>query len=106
MNSGKIRRRQSRLRRTSMERIEWEVDGIPCQVDVQHHPAIRGARERGSGIQLEPDEPEFYSIITIRDRKGYDAPWLKRKVTQDDKVAERFIIELSQHLEYPIELEF
>jgi hypothetical protein len=60
------------------------IQGIPCQVEVTYYAASRGARERGTGLQLEPDEPAFWDIMGVYDRKGYQARWLARKMTDED----------------------
>lgn len=38
---------------------------VECMVDFDYSPPCRGARERSSGIQLEPDEPENVEINSI-----------------------------------------
>ena len=35
-----------------------------------HTPAVRGLRERGSGLQLEPDERENAEILSVNTEKG------------------------------------
>jgi len=35
-------------------------------VEFDYYPASRGAREHGTGLQLEPDEPESFEICTIK----------------------------------------
>jgi len=39
--------------------------GITATVYYEHLPAERGSREKGSGIQLEPDYPESVEIADI-----------------------------------------
>lgn len=55
------------------------IAGIPCQVSVTHfEPYDAGSwDEPPSGGEIEFD---------VYDRKGYRAPWLERKVTEDDEV--------------------
>ncbi len=40
--------------------------GEMVYVDFEYHGAIRGAREIGSGIRLEPDEPANVELIDVR----------------------------------------
>ncbi len=44
-------------------------DGHESEIEVDvayiHEPAIRGSRERGSGLQLEPDEPEGIEVLSV-----------------------------------------
>ncbi len=65
--------------------VETRIDGIPCQVRLAYVHAVHGAREKGSGIQLEPDEPEGFVIEAVLDRRGKPAPWLERKMTPQDE---------------------
>lgn len=49
-----------------MKRIEIEWDTtLTLEVESQWHKGSRGARERGSGIPLEPDEPAGYEMGRI-----------------------------------------
>ena len=49
---------------------------LQLEVDATWHRGSRGARERGSGVPLEPDEPAGYEIYAIyaawTDSKGKD----------------------------------
>ncbi len=65
--------------------VNARIDGIPCQVRLAYQPPIHGARERGTGFQLEPDEPEVFVIEAVLDRRGKPAPWLGRKMTPQDE---------------------
>jgi hypothetical protein len=40
-------------------------DWLEFEVEFDHYPASRGARERGSGVQLEPDEPATKEITEV-----------------------------------------
>lgn len=70
------------------------IRGIPCIVEATFHEAHRGAREHGSGIQLEPDEPAYWEIEQVFDRTGRPAPWLERKLDEADR--ERILDEIAQ----------
>ena len=61
--------------------------GIPCQVEIEIYPAERGARE--GGLQLEPDYDAGWDLYRVLDRKGYEAPWLEKKL-DDFKVNQKF----------------
>jgi len=39
--------------------------GVPIEVDYDYYPASKGARERGSGVQLEPDEPACVELTAL-----------------------------------------
>lgn len=61
------------------EFIGGVVCGIPCQIAFTWYPGCRGARERGTGLQLEPDESEGPEDIHLFNRKGWHIPWLEEK---------------------------
>ena len=42
-----------------------KVNGVEFDVDYIYHKPYRGARERGSGIQLEPDEPASVELDDV-----------------------------------------
>lgn len=42
-----------------------EYEWLTFQVGWDYYPASKGARERGSGVQLEPDEPESWEITEV-----------------------------------------
>lgn len=65
-------------------RMTTTVDGIPCEAEFFYTPPLRGLRERGTGVPLEPDEPASYEFRGLYDRRGYPAPWLERKLTPDE----------------------
>ena len=39
--------------------------GIQLSINYTYYPASRGAREHGTGLQLEPDEPESVDIDNV-----------------------------------------
>lgn len=41
------------------------IEGVELRVDGTWYAASRGAREAGSGVQLEPDEPETFEMSAI-----------------------------------------
>jgi len=41
------------------------AEDLYFEVEFDYYPASRGAREKGSGVQLEPDEPETWEITEI-----------------------------------------
>lgn len=40
--------------------------GVQLSVDYTYYPASRGAREKGSGVQLEPDEPASVDVDDVK----------------------------------------
>jgi hypothetical protein len=57
-----------RIQRTT-HMLTLDVDGTQREIEADvayiYNRACRGARERGSGIQLEPDEPASVEIQTV-----------------------------------------
>ena len=45
--------------------VDGEQSEHDAEVRYEYHEAERGSRERGSGIQLEPDYPESVEILKI-----------------------------------------
>lgn len=61
------------------------VSGIPCGIQVEHVHITRG------NFSPRAETPEEYHGIrdiefTVLDSKGYPAPWLQAKLTDDEKV--------------------
>lgn len=53
------------------------IDGYEFEatVDYTYYPPCRGARERGTGVPLEPDDPAVVEINSIKiDDIPYDLP--------------------------------
>lgn len=64
--------------------LKTTIRGIPCELAGLWHRAYPGAREHGTGLRLEPDEPAGWSEILVFDRKGYHATWLEDRMTDED----------------------
>ena len=45
--------------------IQVDYEDMTFDVNFDYYPACKGARENGSGVQLEPDEPETYDLCTV-----------------------------------------
>ena len=41
-------------------------EALAFEVEFDYYPESKGAREHGTGLQLEPDEPESWEICTIK----------------------------------------
>ena len=41
-------------------------EDLAFDVNFDYYPVSKGAREHGTGLQLEPDEPESWEICTIK----------------------------------------
>lgn len=67
-----------------MPKFQTNIQGIPCEVEFAYYPSCRGARERGTGVPLEPDMDASCELLEVYDRRGYLAPWLSRKLTHAD----------------------
>jgi hypothetical protein len=66
--------------------IHTNIQGIPCEVELEYHKAYRGARE--GCMQLEPDEPEGFDIVgvyKVDDKKQRHMQWLDNKMTDEDR---------------------
>lgn len=54
-----------------MVEIYWPVNpGLTLTCHLEHEPAERGSRERGTGLQLEQDHPEGLTLHSawVRDK--------------------------------------
>lgn len=69
-----------------MDTIESRISGIPCIIQITDFVKI--APWKGS-IHSCPSSDDYYGYIDcefkILDRKGYDAPWLERKMTHEEE---------------------
>ena len=68
-----------------MDYIESKVSGIPCLIHVN---SVSGKKPfSGSAFNCDSSDDYYgYSDVefTVLDRKGYKAPWLEKKLTQQD----------------------
>lgn len=63
--------------------FETRVAGIPCQCLVYQYQEEIPMRITGSGFgDADPPEPEIFEFRLL-DRRGYPAPWLEAKLTDD-----------------------
>jgi hypothetical protein len=44
---------------------EVTVEGVVLRADGAYYPASKGERERGSGVQLSPDEPATFEVTAV-----------------------------------------
>ncbi len=68
---------------TTATTIESHIQGIPCQIEVTHFHKKKASYSHNAPSDLDYlgyTEIEFQ----VRDRKGYEAPWLTRKMTPED----------------------
>jgi hypothetical protein len=64
--------------------IEARIAGIPCLIELTHYAARVPARLGGAPENCHPEEPEEIEF-TVCDRRGRPAPWLERKMDNDDR---------------------
>lgn len=68
--------------------LEATIQGIPCLIEVTEYSVT--PPWKGSVAEC-PSEMDFYGYdeieYTVRDRRGYLAPWLERKITDEDNEA-------------------
>ena len=63
--------------------FDSRVAGIPCQIQVDYYQGGYAARTWGDPSDCYPGEDEEFEF-TVLDRRGRPAPWLERKLTDDD----------------------
>lgn len=69
------------------------ISGIPCLIEVDSCTVVKGSFRRDAASDW--DYTGYTDIeFTVRDRKGYRAAWLERKLTDADTYAiEQLILE-------------
>lgn len=77
--------------------LNARIQGIPCLIEVTFFLSV--PPWRGSAHTC-PSSDDYYGYTDIEfdvyDRKGYKAPWLERKMTEEDvNCIERLIIKQS-----------
>jgi hypothetical protein len=62
--------------------IEYRIAGIPCLIDVVSFSHVQGSYSYNAASDMDY---YGYSDIeyTVHDRKGYLAPWLAKKITDE-----------------------
>jgi hypothetical protein len=62
--------------------IETKVNGIPCQVRVDHFKHVKGDDRADNPFDFDG----YYDIeFTVMDMSGNEAWWLERKMTDADR---------------------
>jgi len=63
--------------------IESKIAGIPCLIQVDRCDVVKGSFRYDA-----PSDWDYHGYteveFTVLDRGGYPAPWLERKMTDDD----------------------
>jgi len=75
--------------------IDTRIAGIPCIVEVTYYEPVIPGRRWGRIDDWEPDTGGDLDYV-ICDRRGREAPWLARKLTDSD--ADKLEIEILQHI--------
>ena len=68
---------------TYITKIETKISGIPCIVGVTRFLCVRGSFSYSAASDMDYSgytESEF----EVCDRRGRPAPWLERKLTEED----------------------
>lgn len=68
----------------SASMIQTRIQGIPCQIEVTRCEVVRGSYSFNAASDWDYhgySEVEF----DVYDRTGYPAPWLERKMTDEDR---------------------
>ena len=62
--------------------FEHRIAGIPCLIEVD---SVFVQRPLGPSADSDQDCYGYSEVeFTVRDRKGYVAPWLRRKMTMEE----------------------
>jgi len=67
-------------------------EGVHFTVEYEYEPAERGARERGTGLQLEPDYDEQFYLVSVKvgddaqDILEYLDPHFRERLTDEVKL--------------------
>ena len=66
--------------------IESQISGIPCMIRIDDFISVKPWKGPASSC---PSDLDYYGYTeinwTVLDRKGYEAEWLRKKLTQDDE---------------------
>ena len=66
-----------------LTKINSTIKGIPCIINVTYYHHCKGSQSYNA-----PSDLDYYGFTEIEfdvlDRKGYKAPWLERKLTEDE----------------------
>ena len=68
-----------------MLKFNHRISNIPCQIEVLYYEPPCSGR-RGHPDNWEPDTPEYIEYDVL-DRSGRRAPWLEKKMTNEDYAA-------------------
>lgn len=64
--------------------VPHRIQGIPCLIGVTHYECVRGSYSRNA-----PSDMDYYgyseSEWEVLDQRGRPAPWLERKLTDNDR---------------------
>ena len=64
--------------------MESKVAGIPCIIQIDRCMVVKGSYDYNA-----PSDHDYYGYseieFTVCDRRGRAAPWLERKLTDDDR---------------------
>lgn len=63
--------------------LDTHIAGIPCRIQYNRFPAMRGARE--SGVPMEPDVSYRTEITAVLDADGRPTPRLEQKMTPSEE---------------------
>lgn len=80
--------------------IETKIDGIPCCVRLLHWEYFHGSMKDIHRWESPDDKGGWEIKYKVLDRKGYEAPWLERIMSEEDH--EKIMSEFIEKLEYAI----
>ena len=71
-----------KIRTKKYEQMESQIAGIPCLIEITHFVNVKG------DSSTRASDWDFYGYTesewNVRDRKGYCAAWLEKKMTSKD----------------------
>lgn len=77
------------------DQMESQIAGIPCLIEITYFTKVKGDRSTWAS------DWDYYGYTesewNVRDRKGYAAAWLEKKLTGADR--ERIEIEIEEFME-------
>lgn len=81
--------------------FDTKVSGIPCICEVLHYRRAVPGKFSGPAEDCYPDEPSEFQFRLL-DRKRNPAPWLEKKLTEDDnsRLEDEWEATIAEHNNY------
>lgn len=73
---------QAKIRKPKYDQMESQIAGIPCLIEITYFTKVKGDSSTWAS------DWDYYGYTesewNVRDRKGYSATWLEKKMTSAD----------------------